>query len=141
MAAPLQWMKSQLLEKHFDSLSGLRVSVLGLAFKPGTDDMRESPAIKIVNELIKAKANICAFDPVAKDEAERLFGAADIRYADTLADAIGDAETLLILTRWDVFNELPAMLTALEQQPLVIDARRMLDKDATERYDGIGYPD
>ena len=130
----------QLLEKHFDSLSGLRVSVLGLAFKPGTDDMRESPAIKIVNELIKAKANICAFDPVAKDEAERLFGAADIRYADTLADAIGDAETLLILTRWDVFNELPAMLTALEQQPLVIDARRMLDKDATERYDGIGYP-
>jgi len=130
----------QLLEKHFDSLNGLRVSILGLAFKPGTDDMRESPAIKIVNELIKEQANICAFDPVARNEAERLFGATDIRYADTLADAISDAETLLILTRWDLFNELPAMLTALGQQPLVIDARRMLDKDATERYDGIGYP-
>ena len=65
---------------------------------------------------------------------------AEIRYADTLAESIDDAESLLILTRWVLFNELPAMLTALEQQPLVIDARRMLDKDATERYDGIGYP-
>jgi len=130
----------ELLEKHFDSLSGLRVSVLGLAFKPGTDDMRESPSIKIVNKLISEKAEICAFDPIARNEAEKVFGAGDVRYADTLAEAIKNAEVLLILTRWELFNELPTMLTTLDPQPLVIDARRMLDKNAVERYDGIGYP-
>ena len=130
----------ELLEKHFDSLEGLCVSVLGLAFKPGTSDMRESPAIKIINELIKAGANVSAFDPVARNEAEKLFNSADIKYGNTLEEVIHDAEALLILTRWELFYELPAMLEDLDQQPLVIDARRMLEKDATRRYDGIGFP-
>ena len=128
-----------LLRKHFDSLDGLRVTVLGLAFKPGTDDMRESPAIKIVEELIRAGAKISAFDPVARHEAEKLFDTAEIDYGDSLEDAIRDSEALLILTRWELFNELPAMLRGKDKQPLVIDARRMLVKDATDRYDGIGY--
>ena len=130
----------ELLEKHFESLEGLCVSVLGLSFKPGTSDMRESPAIKIINELIKARANVSAFDPVAQNEAEKLFGSADIKYGNTLEEVIQDAEALLILTRWELFNELPALLKTLNQQPLVIDARRMLSNDATQRYDGIGFP-
>ena len=129
----------ELLENHFDSLRGLRVSVLGLAFKPGTDDMRESPAIKIINKLISSSSLVSAFDPVAQSEAEKLFNNSDIRYAESLEDAVEDAEALLILTRWDLFNELPALLNELAQQPLVIDARRMLRSDTAERYDGIGY--
>jgi UDPglucose 6-dehydrogenase/GDP-mannose 6-dehydrogenase len=130
----------ELLKKHFDSLSGLKVSVLGLAFKPGTDDMRESPAIKIVNELIDSGSSLRAFDPVARSEAEKLFDAESIVYGDAVDEVIADADALLILTRWELFKDLPAMLGALDKQPLVIDARRMLDSDATERYDGIGYP-
>jgi len=129
-----------LLRKHFESLSGLKVSVLGLAFKPGTDDMRESPAIKIVNALIDAGSSVRAFDPVARSEAEKVFDAESIVYGDTLDDVIADADALLILTRWELFNDLPDMLAELGTQPLVIDARRMLDSDATQRYDGIGYP-
>lgn len=129
----------ELLHKHFNSLEGLNVSVLGLAFKPETDDMRESPAIKIVNELIKAGAKVKAFDPAARAEAEKLFDSADIQYGDTLEDTIRDSDALLVLTRWELFSELPAMLQGRSKQPLVIDARRMLAKDATERYDGIGY--
>lgn len=130
----------ELLQKHFKSLRGLRVSVLGLAFKPGTDDMRESPAIKIVNALIDAGSTVSAFDPVARSEAEKLFDAGSITYGDTIDDVIADADALLILTRWELFSELPAMLAKSDTQPLVIDARRMLDSDAAQRYDGIGYP-
>lgn len=129
-----------LLRKHFESLSGLKVSVLGLAFKPGTDDMRESPAIKIVNALIDAGSTVRAFDPVARSEAEKLFDADSIVYGDAIDDIIADADVLLILTRWELFNDLPEMLGALDTQPLVIDARRMLDRNAIQRYDGIGYP-
>lgn len=129
----------ELLRKHFDSLDSLRVSVLGLAFKPGTDDMRESPAIKIVNELIDAGSDVRAFDPVATAEAAKLFDAEKIEFGEVVDDVITDADALLILTRWEVFNDLPDMIVALDNQPLVIDARRMLNKDAAERYDGIGY--
>jgi UDPglucose 6-dehydrogenase len=129
-----------LLKKHFQSLEGVRVSVLGLAFKPGTDDMRESPAIKIINELLAVGATVSAFDPVAKSEAKKIFDGAEIAYGDTLADVVDHSDALLVLTRWELFKELPSLIGALDRQPLVIDARRMLDKDSAERYDGVGFP-
>ena len=69
-----------MLKKHFPSLNGVRITILGLAFKPETDDMRESPAIPIVQTLLDRGARLCAFDPVAKDEAVKLFGDA-VQYA------------------------------------------------------------
>ncbi len=129
-----------LLDKHFSSLDGVRIAVLGLAFKPGTDDMRESPAISIVKELIARNADLSAFDPVAREEAEKLFEADRIRYGDTVAETIEGADALIILTRWDLFGSLPGLLSERAEQPLVIDARRMLDSSSTARYDGIGYP-
>ncbi|MDG2375705.1 MAG: UDP-glucose/GDP-mannose dehydrogenase family protein [Woeseiaceae bacterium] len=130
----------ELLDKHFPSLDGLRIAVLGLAFKPGTDDMRESPAISIVNKLIARNADLTAFDPVAREEAEKMFDGNRIRYGETVAETIEGAEALVILTRWDLFESLPEMLSGKNDQPLVIDARRMLDASSTTRYDGIGYP-
>lgn len=126
------------LYKHFPSLDAVRVAVLGLAFKPGTDDMRESPAIPIVQELLAGSAKVKAFDPVAVHEAQKLFENQPIQYCETLADTITNVDVVLLLTRWNDFNALPELLKDVANQPLVIDGRRMLDKTAFQRYEGIG---
>ncbi len=127
-----------LLRKHFPRLEGVRVTVLGLAFKPGTDDMRESPAIPIVRELLAEKARVCAFDPIAQHEARKIFGGDHIEFASDLRDAVTNAEAVLLLTRWPMFGELPQLLAALPSPPVLIDGRRMLNKHSVPRYEGIG---
>jgi len=127
-----------LLKKHFPSLKGIRIAVLGLAFKPGTDDVRESPAIPIVKDLLAREVEIRAYDPVAKYEAQRLFSNHQILYCDDLAQALQDVQAVVLLTRWEEFRRIPELLTHLDPQPLFIDGRRMLDKNSIARYDGIG---
>ncbi len=127
-----------LLKKHFPSLKGVPVAVLGLAFKPGTDDIRESPAIPIVHELVAQEAKIKAYDPVAKQEAQKLFGNHRIEYCDDLAQTLEDVQAVVLLTRWEEFKRIPELLKHLDPQPLFIDGRRMLDKNSIARYDGIG---
>lgn len=126
------------LAKHFPSLDAVRVAVLGLAFKPGTDDMRESPAIPIVQELLAGSAKVKAFDPVATHEAQKIFENQPIQYCDTLAETVQDVDVVLLLTRWNDFKALPELLEGVANPPLVIDGRRMLDKNAFARYEGIG---
>lgn len=128
-----------LLRKHYPVLEGVKITILGLAFKPGTNDMRESPAIPIVNELLAQKAVIKAYDPVAEEEAKAVFGSESVTFAGTLADAIAEAEVVVILTRWPEFQELPELFSELAKEPLLIDGRRMLEKDSVSRYDGIGF--
>ena len=127
-----------LLKKRFPSLKGVCIAVLGLAFKPGTDDMRESPAIPIVKELLAQQAGIKAYDPVAKHEARKLFGNRQIVYCDDLAQTLENVQAVLLLTRWEEFRRIPELLARLHPQPLVIDGRRMLDKRSIARYEGIG---
>jgi len=127
-----------LIAKHFPVLDGVRISVLGLAFKPGTDDVRESPAIPIVKQLIARNALVKAFDPIAQHEAAKILGEGSLTFAATLADAIEDAEVVVILTRWPEFHELPRLFSTLASQPLLVDGRRMLEKDSVSRYEGIG---
>ncbi|MGB6015616.1 MAG: UDP-glucose/GDP-mannose dehydrogenase family protein, partial [Nodosilinea sp.] len=115
------------LAKHFPSLDAVRVAVLGLAFKPGTDDMRESPAIPIVQELLAGSAKVKAFDPVATHEAQKTFENQPIQYCDTLAETVQDVDVVLLLTRWNDFKALPELLQGVANPPLVIDGRRMLD--------------
>jgi UDPglucose 6-dehydrogenase/GDP-mannose 6-dehydrogenase len=126
------------LAKHFPSLDAVRVAVLGLAFKPGTDDMRESPAIPIVQELLAGSAKVKAFDPVATHEAQKIFENQPIQYCDTLAETVQDVDVVLLLTRWNDFKALPELLQGVANPPLVIDGRRMLDKTTFVRYEGIG---
>lgn len=128
----------EILKKQFPTLEGVRLAVLGLAFKPGTDDMRESPAIPIVKELLAAGADIRAFDPVAKLEAEKIFGAQRIDYCEQLGDALDGADAVVLLTRWEEFTNLPDLLADRNHQPLVVDGRRMIDKKRVLRYTGIG---
>lgn len=127
-----------LLKKRFSSLRGLRIAILGLAFKPGTDDMRESPAILVVRELLAQGAEINAYDPVAQREAQRLFGNHHIVYSDNLRQTVENVQAIVLLTRWEEFGKLPELLVDLNSQPVVIDGRRMLDKTSVTRYEGIG---
>lgn len=126
------------LHKHFPSLAGVRIAVLGLAFKPGTDDMRESPAIPIVRSLMDQNAKIKAYDPIARREAETIFGRERIVFCDDLAQALAEAEAIVILTRWDEFRRIPDLIAHMSPEPLLIDGRRMLDKRTIRRYEGIG---
>jgi UDPglucose 6-dehydrogenase/GDP-mannose 6-dehydrogenase len=135
-AQPMKVM--ELLRKHFDSLRGLKVAVMGLAFKPGTDDMRESPSIPIVKALHDAGAVISAYDPVAIDEAQKVFAGIDIEYASSIEEAVQSVDAVVIVTIWNEFRSLPEIINRIDSPPLLIDGRRMIDRDAVSRYDGIG---
>lgn len=127
-----------LLKKQFPILKGISIAILGLAFKPGTDDMRESPAIPIIKELLVQEAKIKAYDPVVKQEAQRLFGNSNIMFCDDLSQAIDAVEAIVLLTRWEEFKVIPELLVHHDPPPIVIDGRRMIDKNSIKRYEGIG---
>lgn len=127
-----------LLKKHFPSLHGVKVAILGLAFRPDTNDMRESPAIPIIRSLLKDGASIRAYDPVANCEAEKLFSGTGIRFCRNLREAVDDAQAVILVTRWEEFKQLPDLLADANPQPIVVDGRRMLDKRAFALYEGIG---
>jgi len=127
-----------LLSKHYPSLKGVKIAVLGLAFKPGTDDMRESPAIPIIQSLQEQDAKIKAYDPVAQNEAQKIFGNDKIEYCDDLAKALNSVQVAVLLTRWEEFNRIPELLANMQPSPLLIDGRRMLNKKNVSRYEGIG---
>jgi UDPglucose 6-dehydrogenase/GDP-mannose 6-dehydrogenase len=127
----------ELTHKHLPSLAGRRVTVLGVAFRPDTNDTRESPAIPIVKSLVAEGAHVVVYDPAAAAEAARLFGAA-VTVAPTLEAAVAEAEAVLIVTSWREFLRLPDLLARLGRNPVVIDGRRMLHPSAVQRYEGIG---
>jgi UDPglucose 6-dehydrogenase/GDP-mannose 6-dehydrogenase len=127
-----------IVRRHYASLSGLKVAVLGLAFKEDTDDVRESPAIPILLALVEAGCMVTAYDPVARDSARAALPGLDVRIVDTLAQAVAAQDALVIATRWDEFRALPDLLRGQESPPLVIDGRRMLEPASISRYAGIG---
>jgi UDPglucose 6-dehydrogenase len=126
------------LEKAFPTLNGTRVAVLGLAFRPGTDDMRESPAIPIIKKLVAKQAAVTAYDPAAMREARKIFPNGHPRLCSTLAEAVEDAQAVILLTSWAEFQQIPGLVSSREPQPLVIDGRRMLEKSSVAHYSGIG---
>ncbi|MGH7580792.1 MAG: UDP-glucose dehydrogenase family protein, partial [Gemmatimonadales bacterium] len=125
------------LEKHFPALSGLRIGVLGLAFKPDTDDVRESPAFPVIRLLLERRARVKAYDPAAMPQARGVLGEA-IVYADSLKACLADVDAVVLLTRWTEFEAVPALLRTMESPPLLLDGRRQLDKRSIPRYAGIG---
>ena len=127
-----------LLTKHFPSLDGVRVAVLGLAFRPGTDDVRESPAIPVVRELLRAGAAVKAYDPAAGAQAEKLFQDRRLEVCDSLLEAVTDVQAVVLVTRWEEFRRLPELLADMDPQPVLIDGRRLVDKRSVARYEGIG---
>ncbi|HEY0460508.1 MAG TPA: UDP-glucose/GDP-mannose dehydrogenase family protein [Pyrinomonadaceae bacterium] len=129
------------IEKLVGDLNGKKIGVLGLSFKPETDDMRESPAADIIKEMQKRGAKICAFDPVAMDEAKHSLP--DIEYATDEYDAIRDADALVIVTEWNQFRALDmAKVKSLLKAPKIADLRNIYEpkdmRDLGFEYVGVG---
>ena len=113
------------LERHFTSLRGKTIAVWGLAFKPRTDDMREAPAIPLINRLLQAKAKVQAFDPQAGSVAARIFGKR-ITLARSSYDALKGADALVIATEWNEFREPDfTRMRKLMKTPVVFDGRNI----------------
>jgi UDPglucose 6-dehydrogenase len=110
-------------------LSGRRFALWGLAFKPNTDDMREAPSRYLITDLLAAGATVVAHDPVATDEARRIYGAEPrLSYAATPQAALAGADALVIATEWKVFRspDFDAMRQALKQ-PVIFDGRNLYE--------------
>lgn len=126
------------LQKDLGTLRGKRVAVLGLAFKPDTDDVRESPAFPIIRSLVHAGATVVAHDPVANEPARRALNGTPAHLTATMQEAVQGADAVLVVTRWKQFEALAEVVAQMNPQPLVFDGRRMLDRADFARYDGIG---
>ncbi|MTD44130.1 nucleotide sugar dehydrogenase [Conexibacter sp. W3-3-2] len=129
------------LEKHLGPLVGKRIALLGLAFKPNTDDMREASSLVLSARLQAAGALVSAFDPIAEDEARKLIQG--VRFAEDALDALTDADALVLVTEWDEFRSLDwTQVARLMAGTTVIDGRNALDPDAVRgaglTYEGIG---
>ena len=120
------------------TLRGKRLGVLGLAFKGGTDDIRESPALMLVQELVREGCRICAYDPAAMERAKEVLGN-NIELADDAYQAAQDADAVLILTEWEEFAALDLeRLRAAVKYPIVLDGRNLYDP-ATMTAAGFSY--
>ncbi|MCK5039963.1 MAG: UDP-glucose/GDP-mannose dehydrogenase family protein [Candidatus Aenigmarchaeota archaeon] len=127
-----------ILDDHFESFENLNVAVLGLAFKANTDDMRESPALLVIESLIQKGVNVRAYDPIAMEEAKKILGTTNIKYTKTLDESLDCVDVVILITHWDEFDDLHISLNKLEKQPLIIDGRRKLNKKHYKKYKGVG---
>ena len=127
-------MADKIIENLGNNLSSQKVAILGLAFKPGTDDMRDSPALEIIPRLLKEGITISAFDPEAMNEAKLLLS--DIQFSDTMEDCLQGADALVILTEWNEFRGLTvSKLKGLLKGKILIDLRNALNRENFEDSD------
>jgi UDPglucose 6-dehydrogenase len=129
------------LHKHLGSLVGRRIGLLGLAFKPNTDDMREATSLVLSARLQAAGATVVAYDPIAEEEARKLIPSVD--FGDGPLDVARDADALVLVTEWDEFREMDwAEVAEAMAGTLVIDGRNALDPAAVRAagltYEGVG---
>ena len=133
--------KSQLIrriENSFGSLNNKKISILGLAFKPQTDDIRESPAINIIKDLLKLKVKIVVFDPQANFETKKIFSN-QIDYAKNSSECIKGSDVTIIVTEWNEFRSLdPKHILNLMRDNKLVDLRNIFEP-AIMRKAGINY--
>ncbi len=125
------------IKKHLKSLKGKKIAVLGLAFKPDTDDMREAPSIKIINFLQKEGAEIFAYDPIAKETASRVLS--NTHFCDDIFNCVENKDAAIFITEWNEFKQLD--LLALKKKlktPLVFDGRNIYDPEKMRKM-GFTY--
>jgi UDPglucose 6-dehydrogenase len=131
------------LVKHLGPLAGKKIALLGLAFKPNTDDMREASSLVLSSRLLGEGAVLTAYDPVAEEEARELITGVD--FADSALGACADVDAVVLVTEWPEFGDLEfaALAEAMEGR-LVVDGRNFFDPAAVRAagltYEGIGRP-
>jgi UDPglucose 6-dehydrogenase len=126
-----------ILERHLAPLEGKRITILGLAFKPDTDDVRESPAVPIVQRLLAAGATVRAHDPVVRSLPDALAGTG-VEVESDLESALAGADAAVLVTLWRQYERLPELVARLGGRILVVDGRRQLPADSVPHYDGVG---
>src|SRR3989344_3631510 len=129
------------LKCDIGNLSQVKVAVLGLAFKPNTDDMRDAPSVKIINHLLDLGAQVTAYDPQAMENAKRILP--KIEYAKDVYSAIKDKDVMVVVTEWPQFSQIDlARAKKLLRRPIIIDDRNMFDREKVKEsgfsYFGIG---
>lgn len=129
------------IESLVGDFSGKKIGILGLSFKPETDDMRESPAIEIINALISKGASVKAYDPVAMEEAKHVLP--EIEYAGNEYDAIEGADAMVIITEWNQFRALDMdKVKSLLKAPKIADLRNIYEpadmREMGFEYVGVG---
>lgn len=128
--------KNILFKKFFEfysgEIKGRRVAIWGLAFKPGTDDMREAPSLKLIDSLLKAECEVIGYDPVAMEEAKRQLGD-QIQYAKDIYDAVLNVDAIFHVTEWKEFR-MPnwEIIKRSMKNPLLIDGRNVFDRKEIE---------
>lgn len=132
------------LKNSLGSFKGNKVAILGLAFKPNTDDIREAPSIKIIKKLLKAGVKIYAYDPIATENAKRELKNT-VTFSKDPYQAAKGAQALLIVTEWNEFKELDLeKIKKLMKKPIIIDGRNIYDPEKVRKlgfkYTSIGRP-
>ena len=123
------------LQKHVD-LEGARIAILGLAFKPNTDDIRNSRAIPVIEALQAGGADVAAYDPVAAEHMADQFP--EIEYAETAAEALAGADGVAVVTDWEEFSDLDAEFDSMST-PVVVDGRRCIERRQGIIYEGLTW--
>ncbi|MEK4146244.1 UDP-glucose/GDP-mannose dehydrogenase family protein [Robertmurraya sp. FSL W8-0741] len=119
--------------RRFSNLQDKKLAVLGLSFKPNTDDMRKAPSIKIINELISHGAQIVAYDPIAMEKAKSVLPY-EVQYKDSFYEAIKGADACLFLTEWDEFKKIDlAKMKLLMKTAIVFDGRYCLSMEELQK--------
>jgi len=135
----------ELAKSLLQDLEGKRIAVLGLAFKPNTDDMREAVSLKIIKKLLQEGAHVTAYDPVATLNAKKILGNR-IEYASSAIQCLKGADCCILVTEWDEFRKLvPEDFVENMRQPCLVDGRRIYDtkkfsRKLEFRAVGLGYP-
>ena len=131
------------LQRALGDLRGKTIAIWGLAFKPETDDMREAPALVVIDLLRKAGATVRVYAPVAMEEARRRIGDEGVHYAGSMYEAAEGADAIALVTEWKQFRmpDWPQLLTLMRDN-ILVDGRNIFDKEevlnAGLRYYGIG---
>jgi UDPglucose 6-dehydrogenase len=128
----------RILREELGNLEGRRIGVLGLAFKPDTGDIRESPAFPIISSLLNEKAGVAAHDPVVPATALTNQGFHGVVWHDDVAALLRDVDAAVLVTSWREYARLPELLAAIERPPLLVDGRRMIPHESVDAYRGIG---
>lgn len=132
------------IKRYFGNLAEKHFALWGLAFKPNTDDIREAPALEVIQELLDAGASVAAFDPEAMNNVKALFGG-KISFCETPYDCLENADALIIATEWNEFRtpDFDKILSTLKE-PVIFDGRNVFDVATMEKkgfhYESIGRP-
>jgi UDPglucose 6-dehydrogenase len=133
-------LAEKIVHRFGDGLAGRRFAMWGLAFKPNTDDMREAPSRVVLDALMRRGASVCAYDPVAMDEARKIYqGVTAVTFADSAMQAAQGADALVIMTEWKAFRspDFEGLKRALKT-PVIFDGRNLYEP-AVVRSHGIEY--